>query len=526
MGRRDWCGGEIDMVRGGRVRVLLPDLLYYRGRFEAGWGVMVDEGSGRIVAVGEAAGLVGGGASDVVVERLSGRALLPGFVNAHSHAFQRLIRGRTQWRPAGVARSDFWSWREAMYGAALALTPDDVYDVSRACFLEMLHAGYTSVGEFHYLHRDPRGERYADPNELAHRVIAAAESVGIRIVLLNVCYATGGIGEPLRPEQRRFGTPDLGEFLEDTGALQSAYAGRAGVTVGVAPHSVRAVPRDWLRELHGWARARDVAYHIHASEQPAEVEAALAAWGLRPIEVLAEEGVLDERTTVVHATHLTPGEIGLLGRSGAVVCACPTTERDLGDGFLPGLELVEAGAPLAIGSDSQTVIDPFDEIRLIEYHERLRRLRRVVLAVPVERGAVVGAGSGDAAQPETGAGGAGPGSSSGVPAPADRLVNAPPLLELGTAGGARSLRLEAGRIEPGHLADLVGIDLDHPHLAGYTPETLGALLALSAPAAVVADVWVGGARRVEGRSHALDGEAPVALHKVAERVAQAQPTRG
>lgn len=468
------------------VRILAPDLLYREGGFSEGWGVEIDEESGRIERVAPVAELEGEG---VVVERLGGRALLPGFVNAHSHAFQRLIRGRTQWRPAGAERSDFWSWREAMYGAALSLSPEEVYDVSRAAFLEMLHAGFTSVGEFHYLHRDPRGESYADPNELANRVIAAAESVGVRIALLNVCYATGGIDEPLRPEQRRFATPDLDEFLADTESLRGEWSGRPGVSVGVAPHSIRAVPREWLGDLRTWARRRESPFHIHVSEQPAEVEAALAAWGLRPVELLADEGVLDEGATLVHATHLSPGEIGLLGEAAATICACPTTERDLGDGFLPGLELLEAGARLAIGSDSQTVIDSFDEMRLLEYHERLRRLRRVVLAGGGGRDGVEG-----------------------------RLENAPPLLEVGTAGGARSLRLEAGRIETGLLADLIAVDLSHPTLAGHTPETLAAHLVFSAPTAVVSDVWVGGVRRVEGGRHPLDGEAPVALREVAERV--------
>jgi formimidoylglutamate deiminase len=467
-------------------RILLPDLLYRGGEFVAGWGVEVEEASGRIARVAPEGELVGrggqGGAGDVVVERLPGRALLPGFVNAHSHAFQRVIRGRTQWRPASAPEADFWSWREAMYAAALALSPEEVYEVSRACFLEMLHAGYTAVGEFHYLQLDPAGERYADPNELAHRVIAAAESVGIRISLLNVCYATGGIDRPLLPEQRRFNTPDPELYLADTRALREAWAGHAGVTVGVAPHSVRAVPRAWLAELHAWAAAHDLPFHIHASEQPAEVEAAVAAWGLRPIELLAAEGVLDERLTAVHATHLTPAEVALLGEAGATVCACPTTERDLGDGFLLGSELLAAGARIALGSDSQTVIDPLEEMRLVEYHERLRRLRRVVLTAP---------------------------------ASGDRLENSPPLLEMGTTAGARALRLAAGRIETGHLADLVGIDLEHPSLAGFTPGYLAATLALSAPAAVVSDVWVGGVRRAEGRRHPLDDEAPAALRRVA-----------
>jgi formimidoylglutamate deiminase len=505
------------------VTVLIPDLVYVAGRFEAGLAVEIREADGRIVRVGPVAELVGGGQgvrgadgpggdtggagaeglaggaggpglADAAgaarspqprVERLPGRALLPGFVNAHSHAFQRLIRGRTQWRSASAPQADFWSWREAMYAAALALSPEDVFAVSRACFLEMLRSGITAVGEFHYLHRDPEGRRYADPNELAHRVIAAADAVGIRIALLNVCYATGGIGEPLRPEQRRFATPAVDAYIADTDALSDAYVGHPRVTVGVAPHSVRAVPREWLPELHAYAAARDFPFHMHVSEQPAEVEAAVAAYGFRPIALLAEDGVLDSRFTAVHATHLSLEEIALLGDGGATVCACPTTERDLGDGFLPGAELLDADAPIALGTDSQTVIDFFEEMRLVEYHERLRRLRRVVLAVP---------------------GGE------------DRLEVAPLLLELATEAGARSLRLEAGRIAPGALADLVAVDLDHPALVGASPETLAAVLALSAPADVVSDVWVDGVRRLESRRHPEDGPAAEALRDVARRV--------
>lgn len=483
------------------MTILIPDLIYRDGRFEAGLALEFDDVTGTIVRIGPVAELTATDFDDVTsappapatgsaaqasrIERLPGRALLPGFVNAHSHAFQRLIRGRTQWRPASAPGADFWSWRESMYMAALALTPDEVFDVSRACFLEMLRAGYTTVGEFHYLHRDPDGGRYDDPNELAHRVIAAADEVGIRIALLNVCYARGGIDRSLLPEQRRFATPDLEAFLSDTAALVDAYALNPRVTVGVAPHSIRAVPREWLPALHDWARSSDLPFHMHVSEQPAEVEAAVQAWGLRPVEVLAAEGVLDERFTAVHATHLTLEEIALLGDAGATVCACPTTERDLGDGFLPGAELLDASARIALGSDSQTVIDPFEEMRLIEYHERLRRLRRIVLAVP---------------------GGE------------DRLEVAPLLFELGTESGARSLRLDAGKLDDGMLADIVAIDLDHPVLAGWTPETLPAVLAFSAAADVVTDVWVGGVRRLEDRRHRLDREAVAAFREVAGRI--------
>ncbi len=488
--------------------VLIPDLLYRDGRFEAGLALEYDPGSGRIVRIGPAAEVIvdadarvaaieelegearaiggaGAGPAGAGVERLPARALVPGFVNAHSHAFQRLIRGRTQWRPATVPRADFWSWREAMYTAALAMHPEDVFLASRFCFLEMLRAGVTSVGEFHYLHRDPEGRRYLEPNELAHRVLDAAAEVGIRIALLNVCYGTGNIGRALRPEQRRFATPELDEYLRDTAELRDAFHGDARVTVGVAPHSVRAVPREWLGPLHAWAAERDVALHMHVSEQPREVEECVEAYGLRPVELLASEDVLDERFTAVHATHLTLEEVALLGDVGATVCACPTTERDLGDGFLPGAELLDAGVAVALGSDSHTVIDPFEEMRLVEYHERLLRLRRVVLAVPAGHG---------------------------------RLEVAPLLLELGTEAGARSLRIDAGRLEAGRLADLVAVDLDHPAVAGWTPETLLAVLTLSAPPDVVADAWVGGVRRLASRRHAIDAEAAASFRDVASRV--------
>lgn len=551
--------------------VLIPELLYRAGRFEAGLALEYDEAEGTIVRIAPADELTdgaaasrtgtrnggdssssaraasgGGSAADetgtrggtaAAVERLSGRALLPGFVNAHSHAFQRLIRGRTQWRPVSVPDADFWSWREAMYGTALALSPEDIFHVSRFCFLEMLRAGITAVGEFHYLHRDRHGRPYTNPSELAHRVIAAAADVGIRIALLNVCYATGDIGGRLLPEQRRFATPDLEHYLVNTQALLDAYAprgarsGRANpvarspreaasaadraralaaeetrngaspadqpaqdaptpgpdrlVTVGVAPHSVRAVPRAWLRELHAWATERDVAFHMHVSEQTREVEACLEAYGARPVQMLAEEGVVDDRLTAVHATHLTSREVALLGDGGATVCACPTTERDLGDGFLPGAALLEAGVNIALGSDSHTVIHPLEETRLIEYHERLRQRRRVVLAA---RGR------------------------------ADRLEVAPLLLDLATQAGTHALRLDAGRLEPGRFADFVAIDLGHPALAGWTDDSLAAMLTFSAPPDVVADVWIDGVRRLGGRRHILDDEAAAAFRQVAAQV--------
>ena len=467
---------------------LEPELTWVDGRFERDVRVSIDQATGRITAIG--AGTGPGGepdrSGDGPTVPLPGRALIPGFVNAHSHAFQRLIRGRTQWRPARGegTDADFWSWREAMYGAALGLSADDVYHVARFCFLEMMRTGITAVGEFHYLHHQPDGAAYPDPNELALRVIAAAEEVGLRIALLNVCYATGGIGQALGERQRRFRAASLEEYLGRTQRLKEGVDAAASglATVGVAPHSIRAVPRDWLPGLAAWAAEHDSPLHMHVSEQPVEVDACVRAYGLRPVELLAEDGLLDPRFTAVHATHLTDREVSLIGDAGANVCACPTTERDLGDGFLRGRDLLDAGAHIALGTDSHTNLDFLEEMRLVEYHERLQRLRRVVVTGDEEGG---------------------------------RLHVAPILLRMATAEGARSLRLDAGEIAAGRLADLVAIDLHHHALAGWSEDTLAAMIALSATPDVVSDVWTGGTRRLSDRSHELGAEVHAAFDRVA-----------
>jgi formimidoylglutamate deiminase len=467
------------------VPTLVPELLWVDGSFRRGLAIEFSASTGRIQRLGAAAQLQETAEPDASpVLRLADRALLPGFVNAHSHAFQRILRGRGQWLPADDSHSDFWTWRRAMYDTALALSPEEIFEVSRFCFVEMLCAGITTVGEFHYLHRDSAGSPYETPSELAHRVIAAAEDAGIRICLLNVAYATGGIGKPLAPEQRRFATPDLEVFLRETRELSDYAGSRPLVSIGVAPHSLRATPRDWLAPLHSLAHGMGAPFHMHVSEQPAEVTAVLEAWGRRPVEVLAECGVIDDHLTAVHATHLTFREVDLLGTPGPTICACPTTERELGDGFLPGKELLEAGARIALGTDSQTRIDLLDEMRLLEYHERLRRLRRVVITARHE----------------------------------DRLAVAPALLEMATGGGARSLRLPAGRFQTDAFADFIAIDLSHRALEGWTDGTLDALLALSAPADVVSDVWVGGVQRVQGGHHRLDRESAAAFRSLSRRL--------
>jgi formimidoylglutamate deiminase len=439
------------------VSEIAAELTYINGRFVRDVAVECDDASGRITRVRT-------GATDVAA-RMQGRALLPGFVNVHSHAFQRAIRGRTQWRPLHAPPSDFWSWREEMYAAVLAMSPTDVYTVSRLCFLEMLKAGYTTVGEFHYLQRDEDGNPYANPLELHEAVLSAAQDVGIRIVLINTAYSTGGVERPLQPTQRRFNTPDLDAFLVQCERLKAVVGEYPNATMAIAPHSIRAVPRSWIKPIHSWAQSADVPMHMHVSEQIAEVEACVGEYARRPVEVLYDVGALDARLTLIHATHVAMNEIALIARARATVCACPTTERDLGDGFLPATSLHAAGARIAIGTDSQTVIDPLEEIRLIEYHDRLRRNERVLLGQT--RG--------------------------------DRSEIAPTLLRYGTIEGARALRIDAGEIAEGKLADLVAVDLAQLQLSGWTSDTLDAMLALSASApVVVTDTWVGG-RRVAGR---------------------------
>jgi formimidoylglutamate deiminase len=460
------------------MRVLEADLTYVNGSFEAGIGVEIDDTTGRITRVGPASELQG------EKFRLRNRALMPGFINAHSHSFQRIIRGRTQWRPVRSAPSDFWSWRDEMYAAALSLTSNDIYDVARLCFLEMLLTGTTTVGEFHYLQRDESGTPYGDSLELHKCVLQAAHDVGIRIVLLNTAYVTGGVGSQLRWTQRRFNTPDLDKYIENCEDLAKTVTRYRNATMGIAPHSVRAVPREWLKPIAEWARIGGFPVHIHMSEQIAEVEACAAAYGMRPVELMSAEGVLDNRLTAIHATHTSTHEVALLARARSFVCACPTTERDLGDGFLPATSLHAAGVRITIGSDSQTVIDPLEDIRLIEYHERLRRMERVLLA-----GAV-----------------------------GDRSVIAPTLLRMASTNGAASLQVNAGTITAGCDADLISIDLEDIALSGWTADTLDAVVALSAPATIIRDVWVAGRQVVAERHHKAASDITLRYRKVAASV--------
>ncbi len=302
---------------------------------------------------------------------------LPGFANAHSHAFQRALRGTVERRDP--ARTDtFWTWRERMYALANGLDLQGLEAVTRACYAECLEAGYTAIGEFHYVHHRPDGGPYDDPVATARAVLRAARQVGIRVTLLWTVYARGGFDAPLSPAQARFGAPSLDAVRRALDALAGDVDGRMSA-LGLAIHSVRAVPPEWLGPLAREARQRGLPLHAHVSEQPAEVAACREATGLSPVGLLHREGVLGPGFTAVHGTWLDDEDIALLAASGATVALCPTTEGNLGDGFPRTRDLARAGVPLAVGSDSHAVIDPFAELRALEYQARAATGTRAVL---------------------------------------------------------------------------------------------------------------------------------------------------
>lgn len=339
-------------------RTLVPDLVLDNHGARSGLGVTVEDG--RIVEVGPA----------TQGERLSGRALLPGFANDHSHAFQRALRGAVERMDPSRPKDDFWTWRDRMYALAERLTPGSMREVGRRCYGEMLSAGYTSVTEFHYVHHERDGTPYDDPNALAKSVAEAAEDAGIRLLLLPGAYARGGVP--------RFRDPSVAAFVERVDALRGWADSRPLLEVGAAAHSVRAVPRGWLEEIGEYARARELPLHVHADEQPREIEECLAEHGCRPIELLARNGCLGPLTTVVHATHADGAELDLLAESDSTICACPTTEADLADGFLPASRIDHRGISLCIGSDSNVRIDPLEELRELEGIARRQTGRRGV----------------------------------------------------------------------------------------------------------------------------------------------------
>ncbi|TCP51932.1 formiminoglutamate deiminase [Tamaricihabitans halophyticus] len=411
-------------------------------------GVRIEVSDGRITSVQPGTERAG---ADIALAGLT----VPGMANSHSHAFHRALRGRTH-----AERGTFWTWRERMYALAERLDPDSYYRLARGVYAEMVLAGMTTVGEFHYLHHDRGGRRYAEPNAMSAALVAAADDAGIRITLLDTCYLAGGIGEPVNELQRRFSDGDAQGWAE---RLDTYRPAGAHVRLGAAIHSVRAVPRQQLPEVAGWASNAAAPLHVHLSEQPAENEACQRHYGRSPTELLDEEGALGPRTSAVHATHLSDMDISMLGGSGTCVCMCPTTERDLGDGIGPARRVHDAGAPLSLGSDSHAVIDPFEEARALELDERLGSQSRGQFSVLELRAAATNHAS------------------------------------LGWP--------EAGQLAVGYAADLVTIAPDSVRTAGGEPDGVF----FTASAADVRDVVVAGRRVVRDGAHEELGDVGVLL---------------
>jgi formiminoglutamate deiminase len=417
-------------------------------------GVALDVTDGRITAVGQGLGSPPPGA-----EVLRGFTV-PGLANAHSHAFHRALRGTVQ-----VGSGTFWTWREVMYDVSARLTPDSYFALARAVYAEMALAGITAVGEFHYLHHAPGGVPYADPNAMGEALIAAAGEAGIRITLLDTAYLSAGFGEPPTSHQLRFSDGSADAWAERTDALKDG----GHVRIGAAIHSVRAVPAEQLPTVASWAAARNAPLHVHLSEQTAENDACRAAHGRTPAQLLADHGVLGARTTGVHNTHLTDDDIALLGGTTTGTCMCPTTERDLADGIGPAPALQAAGSPLSLGSDSHAVIDLLEEARAMELNERLRSRTR---------------GHWTAAA----------------------------LLRAATAGGHAALGWhEAGRLEPGALADFTTLALDTVRTAGPPPRLAAETAVFAGSAADVRHTVVGGRHVVRDGVHAAVPDAARAL---------------
>ena len=316
---------------------------------------------------------------------MSRTAAVPAMPNAHSHAFQRDLRGAAERpAPAAAGADDFWSWRTEMFRLAAGHGPASMRKVAGHAYAEMTAAGYGAVGEFHYIHHRPDGTPYAEPNAMAHAVAEAALDAGLRVVLIPAAYHRDGWDDGDRPPQagqRRFCDPDVDTFLDRVDALRGWAAARAGVSVAVAAHSVRAVPAPWLEAIAAYAEEHRLPRHVHAAEQVRELEECRAEHGCSPIELLHRSGFLGPRTSVIHAIHVDADDIARLARSDTIVVSCPTTEGNLGDGQLPALAYRDAGVRLAIGSDSQVRIDPFEEVRELEtLARRERRTRHALLA--------------------------------------------------------------------------------------------------------------------------------------------------
>ena len=417
-------------------------------------GVVIEVENGRISAI----------TSDQVAPPPGATPLpgltLPALANAHSHAFHRVLRGRTQGE-----RGTFWTWRDLMYRVAAGLDPDNYYRLARATFAEMAMAGIGVVGEFHYVHHRPGGGAYDDPNAMGVSLAAAATDAGIRLTLLDTLYLHGGFASdaasgyaPLREEQARFSDGSCEEWADRMDDLAATICG-PNTAVGAAVHSVRAVDPTSIGIAARWAADNHAPLHVHVSEQPAENRGCLEAHGRTPIAVIAGAGGLGPDTTLVHATHASKEDISLVGEVGANCCLCPTTERDLADGIGPSEALAAAGARLCVGSDSHAIVDLFEETRAVELGQRVTKLERGVHST------------------ET-------------------------LALMATTNGYRSLGWRGGgALTPGSLADFTTIGLDSARLAGTDPAHALATAIFAASSADVHHLVVGGRPVVVGGTH-------------------------
>lgn len=453
-----------------------PELIYINGEFRRGLGMLVDD-HGIIQSISEDPA-----PESAVINPMPGKAILPGLVNGHSHSFQRLIRGVAE--HCGPSGDDFWAWRNTMYRAAATLMPDEIFDVARMAFLEMALSGITAVGEFHYLHRQKDGSAYEDPNLLAKRVMDAAISVGIRICMLRVAYARAGYELPPNPGQKRF-YENCDEYLESVSLLaRDMESAPATVSMGLAPHSIRAVTLVDLKRIVAFADERHLPIHMHIAEQPAEIEACIREYGFSPIRLLSQHGLLSSRMTLVHAIHTVPDEVAALAKSGVTICSCPTTERNLGDGIIDADEAIKQGVSFCFGSDSQATVDLLEDARELDYHLRLKRQKRVLL---------------------------------------DQLNGvdiSERLFRYATAGGAKSLQTGNGVLEQGSAADFFTVDLNDVSIAGASSKDLLSAIVFSLTRTAICDVVVNGQTIVKDGKHSQATEILSRYNRLAKRMHQ------
>lgn len=436
-----------------------------------GWtrdaGLLVDDG-------GKIAGLAAGEG-----ERL-GHWVLPGMPNLHSHAFQRAMAGLAERK--GKSDDSFWTWRETMYAFAATVGPEELKAIAAQLYVEMLKSGYTQVCEFHYLHHQPDGTPYDQPEAMSLALIEAAHEAGIALTLLPVLYMSGGFdGRPLASRQRRFGH-DVPSYLRLLQALRAHESDR--VRVGIALHSLRAVPEAALREVLGDEVAKNCPIHIHIAEQIGEVQDCLATRGARPVEWLFAHAEVDARWTLVHATHLSAHETSLLARSGAVAGLCPTTEANLGDGLFPLADYLDAHGTLGIGSDSHISVSPVEELRWLEYGQRLATRHRNIAAR--HQGDSVG---------ET-------------------------LWPAALRGGALASGLPIGELRAGARADLLVLDDRAPSLAARDEASLIDSFLFAGNASLVRHVMVGGEWVVRDFRHRDEDRIAARYRSTMERLAQ------